>query len=600
MTEHLLLQIAEVVLLAVLAQWLAWRLGLPSILLLLLAGFVAGPLLGRVEPDLLLGELLFPIVSLAVAIILFEGGLSLKLGEIRETAHVVRNLVTLGALVTWVGSALAARWILDLELPVAALLGAVLVVTGPTVVLPLLRHVQPAARIASLLKWEGIVIDPVGAILAVLVFEAITAAGAGEATSALIQVIARTLFLGLAIGLAGAAATIVVIERDWLPDHLHTNLVLMLVIGGYAMSNALQHESGLATVTLMGIMLANQKRVELRHVVEFSERLQILFVPLLFVILAARLDPDLILSIEPRAWLFVPCLVLVVRPLAVAVSTLGSPLSWRERAFLAWMAPRGIVAAAVSSVFALELAHAGVAGADRLVSATFVVIVGTVALYGLTALPVARLLDVRQPDPQGLLILGAQPWAVEIGAALASRGIDVVMADLNRANCRAARAAGLRAYHGDLLSELAMEELDFSGLGYFLALTQNDEVNSLAVLHMQAVFGADRVYQLAPMRGGRAPDADLPERLRGRLLFGPQAGFRYLQARFASGARVLAHPVDADFDLEVHAAEHAGTAIPLFVLRPGGRLQVMASDQTLAPQPGDLLLSLADARSTGG
>ncbi len=600
MTEELMLGIAEVVLLAVMAQWLAWRLRIPSILLLLLTGFAAGPILGRIQPDALLGELLFPAVSLAVAIILFEGGLDLRFSDIRETAHVVRNLVTFGAGITWIGGAIGAYWILDMDVQLAALLGAILVVTGPTVIIPLLRHVQPGPRVGSLLKWEGIVIDPVGAVLAVLAFEAITAAGAGEATSAVALAIARTAAIGMGLGAIGALGTILPIERDWLPDYLHTNHVMMLVIAFFALSNYLQPESGLLTVTVMGVILANQRRVNIRSVVEFNERLQVLFVPLLFILLAARLDPTVLQLIEGPVWFYVAALVLVVRPLAVWVSTLGSPLGWRERAFIAWMAPRGIVAAAVSSIFALELAHAGLAGAEQLVSVTFAVIVGTVALYGLTAMPAAKLLGVREPDPQGFLFLGAHPWAREVARSVHELGFEVLVADLNRSNCLAARGMGLKTYHGDLLSDMAMEEVDFGGLGRFVALTQNDEVNSLAALHMQEVFGSEAVYQLAPTRYARDGDGEMPSRLRGRVLFGPQASFRYLRSRFTAGAQMASVAVEAPFDEEEFVREHGSTTIPMFVVRRGGTIDVVQADAFPKLVKGDHLLCLIDANGSVG
>lgn len=566
--------------------------------MLLLAGFAVGPILGVIDPDALLGELLFPFVSVSVAIILFEGGLSLRLSEIRDTTDVVGRLVTVGAGVTWLLAAGAAGLLLDVPTNLALLLGAVLVVTGPTVVLPLVRHVRPSPRVASVLKWEGIVIDPVGALLAVLVFEAVVAAGVGEATSAVVTGLAATVAAASVLGVLGAFALAIPLRRFWIPEHLEVVIALAIVVGVFALTNLVHPEAGLLTVTLMGIALANQRGVNVRHIVEFKEHLRTLFLAALFILLAARLELGDLWPPQPAGIAFAAVLVLVVRPLAVAVSTFRSKLDVRERAFVAWMAPRGIVAAAVASVFALELEHAGVPDADRLVSITFLVIVTTVVLYGLTAEPVARLLRVADPDAGGALILGAHAWARELAAVLSAEGASVLLADRNPDNAAAARLAGLRVYQGDILAEYAMEEIPFERLGQFLALTSNSEVNSLAALHMAEVFGRTNVHQLpGPAYAAGDTEEPVPAHLRGRLLFGPGVTYDFVRTRLAAGAVFQAVRLGRERSYEDFRRQSGDSAVPLLVVRPSGRLSAIVSGETPVVRPDDVLVALVSSRS---
>ncbi len=382
MAQYVLLGLAGVVALGIAAQWLAWRLRVPSILLLLAFGVAAGPLTGLLRPDELFGRLLLPGVSLSVAVILFEGGLSLKVRELRAIGSDLLRLTTVGALVTWLVSLAAARFLLGFDWPLAALLAAILVVTGPTVIAPILRHLRLGGRVGAVLKWEGIVIDPLGATLALLTFVVARAGGwhggAAEAALALL----RTAVVGGGLGLLGAGLLIVPLARYWIPDALHGAVALAVVFLAFAVANALQEESGLLAVTVMGIGLANQRLAPVRHLIEFKENLTVLLVSCLFILLAAPAPEDLA-ALDLRSYLFLAAMVLFVRPASVLLSTIGSAMTWREKAFLCCMAPRGIVAAAVSSVFAQAMADAGFAQAGRMPPVTFLVIVGTVALYGL-------------------------------------------------------------------------------------------------------------------------------------------------------------------------------------------------------------------------
>jgi NhaP-type Na+/H+ or K+/H+ antiporter len=576
------------------AEWLAWRIQLPTIFVLLIVGVTAGPVTGYLDPDRMFGDLLMPLVSLCVAVILFEGGLTLRLRELRAVGRVVWLLITAGVLITWVLAAVAAWLFLGFDARLATLLGAILVVTGPTVILPLLAHIRPRGHVASILKWEGITIDPVGATLAVLVFEALYEHSGSGATLFVALGVARTIVIGCVLGGIGVAFLVVLLRKHWLPEHLHSPVSLAVVLGAFALSNTIQHESGLLTVTLLGAMLANQRYVDVRHVVEFKENLRVLLLSSLFIILAARLDFDRLTGLGMGSVLFLSALILVVRPATVLACTLGSGLTWRERAFLAYLAPRGVVAAAITSVFALRLANDGVAQAEEMVPVTFFVIAGLVALYAITARPVARALDLALPDPNGFVIVGAHRLGRAIGKALKTEGYPVLLIDRNWGNISAARMEGLPTYHGDALSDHALHETDLSEMGILLALTANDEVNALAALHFSERFGKTGVYQLAveaPSEPGTDTKAPAPH-LRGQILFGKNASYGALARRIVEGATLKATKISEMFTYASFGKEYGEAATPLFVIGDRGKLRIVTASAEIDPKPGEKIIAL--------
>lgn len=588
-----MIELASVLLLGIGAQWVAWRLKLPSILLLLLTGFVVGPITGWLDPDRLLGEAFLPIVSLSVATILFEGGLTLRLRELAGAgAPAVRNLILFGSPMTWALAACGTHWILGLSWGISLLIGGILVVTGPTVIVPLLRHVRPSGAVSSVVRWEGIVGDPIGALFAVLVFQAISTpqGGVGGTVSAL----SIALVAGGAFGAIGAWLLVQALRRDLIPDYLQSPAALALALGAFCLPNLFQHESGLIAVTLMGIIVANQKDLVVEHIVEFKENLQVLLISSLFILLAARLPTEELRRIDGTTALFVAFLILIVRPLTVFVTTIGTGLTWRERGFIAWMAPRGIVAAAVASVFALELARLEHPGADRIVSVVFAVIIGTVAVYGLTARPVARFLGLSDGDPQGLLLVGAQPWARALAQAVHNEGIEVRLIDRNWENIRAARMQGLLAHYANVMSEELEEEVPLHGLGSLLCLTYNDQVNSLACLKLARWFGRASTFQVTP-EGEANGDGDAsPGHLRGRTLGTQGLTYWDWESRFRDGAVFKRTKLSEEFGLDDFRAQYSrGSTEPawLFVLRDG-RLEVCAGDEEPTVQAGDTLVAL--------
>jgi NhaP-type Na+/H+ or K+/H+ antiporter len=605
--ERLVLYLVGVPLLGIAAQWLAWRLRLPAILLLLACGILLGQF---VDPDVLLSEvtggapangprLLFPIVSLAVAVILFEGGLTLSLHELKLGGQVVLRLVTIGAAVTWVFTTLAARWAFDLSAPIAVLVGAILVVTGPTVVGPLLRHVRPVRRVGSIAKWEGIVIDPIGALLAVLVFEQVLAAARAPALEGVLLVIARCAVVATMLGFVASRLLIEAVRRYWLPDYLQGVAFLAAALGAFAASNELQQESGLATVTLMGVMLANQRKISIRHVAEFNEHLGVLLVSCLFVVLGSRLNLRDIVGLGWGGMIFLLLLILVVRPAAVLAATIGTATTFRERVFLSFLAPRGIVAAAVSSVFALKVATIAAEGplaaqAQQLVPITFLVIVGTVSVYGLAAAPLARWLGLADPNPQGLLIAGASNWIRDVAKAVKDEGFAVLLVDTNDAHVHDARMAGLPAECMNILAEPVQNELDMSGIGRLLAMTPNDEVNAMASRELAHLFGRANVYQL-PDSSGDSHRRGLAQHLRGRLLFAKAATSRELESRFERGAVVKKTKLTEAFTWQDFREHYGPSALLLFVVAGKNALTVCAADQQNEPRPGQTMIALVQA-----
>ena len=580
-----------VLVLGIAAQWIAWRFHLPSILLLLTFGFAAG-YLGHADPDKLIGrELLFPVVSLSVAVILFEGGLSLQFRDLKDSGTVVIRLVSLGVLVSWLLTATAARQLFGMDGRVAALTGAILVVTGPTVIGPLLRHIRPARQVGSIVKWEGIVIDPIGAVLAVLVFEALF-----QDQGHIWRAPFLTLVVGTLIGLVTAAVLVQLMKHYWIPDFLHNAVFLTAAICTFALANTLQSESGLLTVTVLGIALANQKSVPVHHVLEFKENLRVLLISCLFVVLASRIKLSDLWEIGWNGLVFLAILIFLIRPASVFMSTFATKLKWRERVFLAFLAPRGIVAAAVSSVFALEVTHLYhdqqlPAGAQQIVPLTFVVIVGTVTVYGVLAAPLARWLGLAEPNPQGVLFAGAASWIRDIAKILQDEGITVLLVDTSRPNIANARMDGLPTQHASILSEYVAEEIDLGGIGRLMAMTPNDDLNTLAAMEFAQVFGRAEVYQLFPWQGGVGNREPSPH-IRGRILFGPELTFGSLASRFATGGVVKKTKLSEKFTFEDFRARYGDSSIVMFIIDESARLRICTADTPPTPKPGETLIAL--------
>lgn len=586
-----------VVVLGMSAQWAAWRLRLPSILLLLLFGFAAGRLM---NPDELVGtEVVGAFVSLAVATILLEGGLSLRLSEIRETRRAVFRLCSLGVALAWLFTTLAGRWIVGLDWRLAALLGALLVVTGPTVITPLLRQIRPVRSVGAVARWEGIVVDPIGAVLAVLVFQTILAASRSDAALKLVSALIIMTLVGGGGGYVVARIAEQLLKRHLIPDFLHSPMLLAFGLTAYALSNAIQPEVGLLTVTVMGITLANQQSVSMAHILEFKETLRVLLISSLFIVLAARLDPESLRALGGAGVGFVLALILIVRPLSVWLSTFGSGLEWRQRLFLCFLAPRGIVAAAVTSVFALEVLHAAetgklpeslIPGAHMMEPLAFLVIVVTVAVYGLLAGPLARRLGLATANPQGILFVGASPWVVSAARQLKEAGLEVLLIDTSADHISQARMEKLPAMRANILSRFVSEELELFGVGRLVATTPNFEVNTLACQEFIHQFGRENVYQLR-FRASASQKQDLTHRMCGRPLSDDRLNQNLVERWMQEGARVKRTSLTEKYPYREFLARYGDNAIVLFALNGSDRCQI-ATDTPLDPSPGSTLISL--------
>ncbi len=583
------LTLAGVLMVGFLAQWLAWKLKLPAIVFLLLAGLVLGPMLGVLEPDRMLGKLLFPMVSLAVALILFEGSLTLRLHELPGIGRAVRGLVSYGAIATLLMLALAARLVAGVDWAIAFLFGALACVTGPTVVIPMLRTLRPNARIANTLRWEGIVIDPLGALFAVLIFEAIVSHQEGHT----LTVFSATVASGVVIGALAAWLMAVLLRRQLIPEFLQNFAVLSAVLLAFSISNTLTHESGLLAVTIMGIALGNVRDIHIDDILDFKENLTTVLVSVLFVLLAARLHwplPGGMLAAGVGVFLIAQ---FVVRPLAVALATWGSALSWRERALIGWVAPRGIVAASVSALFALRLDELGVAGAEALVPLVFILIIGTVVLQSTTARPLARWLQVAEPEPNGVLVYGSDEVARTIAGALLAAGFRVTLADDDWDGIRVARMQGMNTFFGNPASPYAERYLDLSGLGCFLAMSTHRERNTLASVRYRQEFGRRNVYRLRHLTPQENTErAALP----GSVLAPPLFDEDMTHARFAhmldEGWRVKSTRLSGSFDWPQFLAQYGVTSVLLFGVDEKGRLHVATSKLDLQPRPGWTVLVL--------
>lgn len=598
MPISIVLLLASIGVLSLFCQWLAWRVRMPAIVFLLAAGIACGPVLNYLNPDELFADLLFPMVSLSVAIILFEGSLTLRFSEIRGHGKMVRNLIAVGSIVTGIIGTLAARWVLDISWEISLLFGAISVVTGPTVIAPLLRSVRPSARLANILQWEGIIIDPVGALLAVLVYEGIVSWGQGNVFSHSLYIFSTTLVVGTVLGAAAGYLNGLVLRKHWIPQYLYNAGTLTFMLGVYALSNEIAHESGLLTVTIMGIWMANMKQVDVESILEFKESLSVLLISALFIILAARIEFSAIAELGWGLALLLAILMLVARPLSIFISAIGTTLNWREKLFLSWIAPRGIVAAAVSALFAFQLHDNGFAGGDTLVPLVFMLIIATVIIQSLTARPFAKLLNVVEPAEYGFLILGANPVARMIASELTQHEVPVVLADTNWENVRQARMENLQVYFGNPVSEHAANQLDLTGIGNLLIISPYKQMNSLATYHFLDWFGEhDSVFSLSEGeqdQQARYQPAEKIQRTRG--LFGG-VSFAKLASLASQGYTVKTTQLSEEFTYQNFIENHQNQALVMFTLDSKKHITPVRSMSDVELAEDATLISLVPAKT---
>lgn len=588
--DDIVLKLAVIGAAGIAAQWFAWRLRLPAIVLLLAAGFVAGPATGFLDPATDFGTVYRPMVSIAVAIILFEGGLTLNFAEIRETSTAVRRIIMYAGPMIWGMAALAAHYIGGLSWPTAIVLGAILVVTGPTVIMPLLRQAQLNARPASLLRWEAIINDPIGALFAVIAFEVILVyIGIHNAENLVVLLLVG---FGVAIGTGIVAAKFIAWSfiRGHVPEFLKAPVLLASVVAVYAATNMLLEESGLLTVTVMGIVLGNSRIASLTDMRRFKETVTTLLVSGVFIILTASLSLDEIRSLDWSAALFVALLLLVIRPVAIMLATINSGATIQERVLSAWIAPRGVVAVAVSGLFGTLLADVGVEDAGRMVAFTFAVVVTTIVLHGFTLLPLATFLKLKQESKPGILIVGGSRWSTALALKLNEAEVPVMLADPNWNHLAEARLANIPVYFGEVLSESAHHSIDPKRFSNLIAAGDNDAYNALVCTDFGPELGRSHVFQI-----GRADDKArqaLNFTLGGRSLTKEPVGFLALREKLLKGWTFQLTRLTDEFTWEAYQATRPEGALILLWIKPSGAI-VFASTATSSPVEKDRILSFA-------
>ncbi|MCP3997579.1 MAG: sodium:proton antiporter [bacterium] len=596
MLEDPIVQLSGIVVLAFAVTWFGERIRVPIILPLLVTGFLIGPVFGLINPDDFLGDLLAPAVSIAVGLILFEGGLSLRIREMEGQHRVLWLLVTVGVGITWIVGAVVTLLFTDLSTGMAILTGSILVVSGPTVIGPLLALVRPSRSVSSILKWESIFIDPIGALLAVITFEVIVLGGASNATpGGVIGGVVEFMVAGVFVGVVVAYFASVALRHHWVPEHLLPLFGLSIALFAFMIADTLAAEAGLLATTVLGFVLANQRELRTEQIVYFSEVVRVLLIGVLFLILSARLTTEQLRIDLPAAIALILTLVLIARPAAVAISTIKSRLNWRERTLLAGVAPRGIVAASVASVFTLELEHEGVSGAEELTPLVFAVIVGTVLIYGVGMGPLARRLGLAEKHQEGVLVLGAGRVERSVADALADSGVAVVLATTNREDHYEARMAGMRAFYGNVLARDVDLDLDLAGIGRLLALTPNDDVNTLAATRFAPTFGGAETFQLAPRRQATGIGSDPADEYGGRQLFGAEWNYQSLDELIESGGEVRRIKIGTDPSIVEEQLESPGVLGILFIVKAGGRVQVITANNTEPLRdaaPGDTVIAL--------
>lgn len=593
--HDLIVTIALIGTLGIGAQWLAWRTQVPAIVLLLLAGLIAGPATGLVNPNEDFGDLLKPMVALAVAIILFEGGMTLNFAEIRSTAKAVRRIILFAAPLTWALGTLAAYYLAGLSLEASLVFSGIMVVTGPTVIMPLLRQAKLPARTGSVLRWEAIIVDPIGALFAVIAFEAILALTGGHPPMTVALQVMAALLVGVVGGYILTKVLAVAFSRGLVPDYLKSPIILVAAIVGYAATDLVLAEAGLVTVTVMGIVLANAKLASFTDLRRFKEVMTVLLVSGLFIILTASISLQDILSLGWRDVAYLAALLLLVRPISIMLATIGTELSFRERLLIGWIAPRGVVAVAVSGLFASSLVALGVEDGARLAPLAFLVVLATVILHGFSIGPIARLLGITSADPDGFLIVGANRFSLALAEKLKGSKLPVLIADRNRSRLAAARQAGFETYFGEILSESAEHHLDLSRFGTLIAATDNDAYNTLVCSDFGPELGRARVFELGQEERERD---ELSVTLGGHRLMKPTMGASRAEHRLREGWTIQRTGLTESYTMdELRKHRHEDARI-LFAVSSKGDFVSPALDKQFKPGPGDTVFVFGPPPST--
>ncbi|MGV8985956.1 MAG: cation:proton antiporter [Cypionkella sp.] len=579
------------------SQWLAWRLRLPAIVLMLVAGIIVGPATGLFLPSRDIGPIMDSLISVAVAIILFEGGLTLNVAHLRDAAKGVWRLVAVGAPVGWLLSALALRYVAGLGWESAAVFGAIMIVTGPTVISPLLRQARLPHRPAALLQWEAIINDPIGALGAVLAFEVVLvlhqSTGPAQAVTEFLFGITFATVVGAVAGLGLSGA----FRRGWVPEFMKVPMLFAILLAAFAIADLALHESGLLAVTIMGIVIANADLPSYEELRRFKEHATVLLVSGVFILLAASLDFAALGRLDWHAVAFVVVVILVVRPVTVMISLTRTALPMRERWLIALTGPRGVVLVAVAALFGERLSALGIPDGAAIGSLAFVLVATTVVLHGFTLLPVARALGLSSREFPGVLLIGGSRWSVGFAAALREVEVPVLIADPNHLRLRRARAATIPTFFGDILSEAADHNVELVNFGTVIAATDNDAYNTLVATDLAPEFGRENVFQTAREKEDKARHS-LPTTLGGKR-FGPAATYEVLDKMMTDGWTFKVSLLTPAFDF-AKWRETWPDAILLARLSGAGHLSILSSDAEIKQAAGSQVVAMLPKGAANG
>lgn len=595
MKEHLIFVFILVGAVGIGAQWLAWRLRIPAIILLIAGGLFVGPWMGWLNPSADLGNMLDPIVALAVALILFEGGLNLRWHEYKETGVDVNRLVTVGLLLTWLLGSLAAHYIGMLSWPVAILFGAIIIVTGPTVIIPLLKQAKLKRRSASLLKWEGIINDPTGALIAVLVYEYFSASdrhvSLGNIAASLGMALSISIIVGLTAGLGMGWA----FRKGHVPEFLKSPVLLTSALVVYFSVNHLQEEAGLLAITVYGITLGNQKLRSIEELRRFKEYITILLVSGVFVLLTSNIDFDILKNLNWYSIALLATIIFIVRPVTIYLSTLGTGIAWQERVLLGWIAPRGIVAAAVAGLFAQRMIEKQYVGAEQLLPLVFSLIVITVVLHGFSIGWIARRLGLATVSPHGLLIVGASPWTVGLAQALQKLKVPVIVSDPSWDYLRIARMNGVVIHHGEILSERSEETLELNMVNQLLAATSNDAYNALVCTRFAPEFGRNKVFQLPDSNEHHEEKSGISHTIRGYIAFGDNASHDDLMRHHYQNGQFHQTKLSKEYTYEDYLEKKNEDSILIAAVEENGNFEFYPISESRVPKEGETIISYDSA-----
>lgn len=603
-----MLELAGIIILGIIAQWLAWRTRVPAILPLILIGLIVGPLSTLWSEDgnkwlepiyqgdetgngIFPGQILFYFVSLSIGIILFEGGLTLQMKEIKGLRNAILKLISIGSLVTFIGAGVAAHYIMGLNWSISFLFAGLIIVTGPTVIAPILRNVPLNKNISTVLKWEGILIDPVGALVAVLVYEFIVSGVGSAYTFQAMAGFMKIIILGSSIGFTSAYMLYYLIKRKLIPHYLLNVFSLALVLTVFVASDLLAHESGLLAVVVMGMVLGNLDVPEVKGILDFKESLSILLISMLFILLSANIDvKHLLLLWDWRCLLLFAVVVIILRPAGVFLSTYKSELSTKEKSFISWVGPRGIVAAGIASLFGLRLVERGFAGAEYITPLVFMVVLGTVLINATTARIVAKWLGVILESSDGVMIVGINRSSKFIAQYLQNAGRNVVLIDNNDKSVESAKKNGLQAFKQNIYSDYLSDRLEFLDIGYVMSMTSSPEVNNYAVNKYRADFGENGAYRLVTPEEMKLDYENIPE----ECLFSKEVDYINL------GEIVRDYPYyheinlesSAHFKLAIEKITNKIKSTPLFIKKVSTEkiLILTAKSKDIEIEKGDILI----------